>query len=169
SPDANLLDDGNPTNDDSFRINPPAGSGLKTASDDIMNIASLHTAGFKIVPYTVDDAAQMDKLVKLGVDGLISDRPDLLYQRVAAFDANGDGTPGDYLNADGTINAAKFDAQGHRGGRNLRPENTLPAMEVGLDNLMNTLETDQGITKDGIPILSHDPYIDTGKCRRADG
>ncbi len=32
-------------------------------------------------------------------------------------------------------------------------------MEAGLDNLMTTLETDCGITSDGIPILSHDPHI----------
>ena len=107
----------------------------------------------------------MTTLLKLGVDGLISDRPDLLHQAVAAFDANGDGTPGDYLNADGSVNPAKFDAEAHRGGRDLRPENTLPSMEVGLDNLVNTLETDQGITKDGVPVLSHDPYVDVGKCR----
>jgi glycerophosphoryl diester phosphodiesterase len=169
SPDANLLDDGDPTNDDSFRLDPPAGSGLAKASSDIMNVASLHTAGFKVVPYTVNDPAQMAKLLKLGVDGLISDRPDLEYQAIKAFDANGDGTPGDYLNTDGTVNADKFDAEAHRGGRNLRPENTLPSMEVGLDNLANTLETDNGITKDGVPVLSHDPYVDVGKCRKADG
>ena len=40
-----------------------------------------------------------------------------------------------------------------------------PSMEVGLDNLVTTLETDIHLTKDGVPVLSHDPYIDTGKCR----
>src|SRR5262249_43943911 len=63
----------------------------------------------------------------------------------------------------------KFDLEGHRGARNLRPENTLPAMEAGLDNLVTTLETDNHLTSDGVPILSHDPYIDTGKCRLANG
>ncbi|HEY6744223.1 MAG TPA: glycerophosphodiester phosphodiesterase family protein, partial [Mycobacteriales bacterium] len=134
-----------------------------------LNVATLHTAGFKVVPYTVDDPARMDALLRLGVDGLISDASDLLYQRVAAFDANGDGTPGDYLLPDGRIDRAKFDAEGHRGSRDLRPENTLPAFEAGLDNLMNTMETDTGITRDGVPVLSHDPYLDPTKCRNADG
>jgi glycerophosphoryl diester phosphodiesterase len=59
--------------------------------------------------------------------------------------------------------------EAHRGGRDLRPENTLPSMEVGLDNLVTTLETDNHLTRDGVPVLSHDPYVDTGKCRRTDG
>ena len=67
------------------------------------------------------------------------------------------------------IDINKFDAQAHRGGRDLRPENTLPSFEAGLDNLATTLETDTGITSDGVPIHSHDPYIEASKCRKADG
>jgi glycerophosphoryl diester phosphodiesterase len=111
----------------------------------------------------------MAALLKLGVKGIISDRSDLLYAAVKAFDANGDGTPGDYIGSDGLIDRTKFDAEGHRGSRDLRPENTLPAMEAGLDNLVTTLETDNGITKDGKLVLFHDPYVEAAKCRRADG
>ena len=169
SPDFNLLVDHNPATNVASRANPPAGSGVPAASSEILNVATLHTAGFKVVPYTADDPAIMDALLKLGVDGLISDDSDVLHQRVAAFDANGDGTPGDYLLPDGRIDPAKFSAQGHRGSRDLRPENTLPAFEAGLDNLMNTMETDTGITRDGVPVLSHDPFLDPTKCRNADG
>lgn len=169
SPDANLLLDGNPATVIPSRATPPAGSGVPAAGSEILNVATLHTAGFKVVPYTVDDPARMDALLRLGVDGLISDDSDLLYQRVAAFDANGDGTPGDYLLPDGRVDRARFDAEGHRGSRDLRPENTLPAFEAGLDNLMNTMETDTGITRDGVPVISHDPYVDPTKCRNADG
>jgi glycerophosphoryl diester phosphodiesterase len=169
SPDANLIADGDATTNDPFRLAPPAGSGLAPATSDLFDLGVLHTAGFKVVPYTVDDPARMDALIKLGVDGLISDRSDLLYAAVAKYDANGDGTPGDYLLPDGRIDPAKFDAQGHRGSRDLRPENTLPAMEVGLDNLVNTLETDFGLTKDGVPVIFHDPYVPAEKCRKADG
>jgi glycerophosphoryl diester phosphodiesterase len=169
SPTDELLDDGNAATGVANRAAPPAGSGLAPASSEIFNVKSLQTAGYKVVPYTVDTTARMNELLKLGVNGLISDRSDLLYAAVAAYDANGDGTAGDYLLPDGRIDPAKFDAEGHRGSRDLRPENTLPAMEAGLDNLVTTLETDFGLTKDGVPVLFHDPYIPAEKCRHADG
>ncbi|MDF3834625.1 esterase-like activity of phytase family protein, partial [Cupriavidus basilensis] len=143
--------------------------GLAKAVSDTLDLASLKAAGHSVVTWTVNDSTEMTTLLKAGVNGIISDRPDLLYAAVAAFDANGDGKPGDYLLADGQIDPAKFDAQGHRGARNLRPENTLPAMEAALDNLMTTLETDAGITLDGVAVLKHDPYIEAVKCRRMDG
>ncbi len=143
--------------------------GLTKAPSDTIDVASLKAAGHNVVTWTVNDPAEMTTLLKAGVNGIISDRPDLLYTAVANFDANGDGKPGDYLMPDGLINPARFDAQGHRGARNLRPENTLPAMEAALDNLMTTLETDAGITLDGAAVLKHDPYIEAVKCRRADG
>ena len=169
SPSFQLLKDGNPANDVESRTAPPAGSGLKAASSEIFDVASLQSAGFPVVPYTINDTPTMQALLKLGVKGIISDRSDLLLDAVSKYDANGDGEVGDYLGADGLIDINKFDAQGHRGSRNLRPENTLPAMEAGLDNLMTTLETDTGVTKDGTLVLNHDPYVQATKCRRADG
>jgi glycerophosphoryl diester phosphodiesterase len=144
---------------------PVGDTGLRAANDEIVRLSkspsapdfpSIQAAGYKVVTWTVDDAPRMVELLQLGVDGIISDRPDLLYQTVAAFDANGDGIPGDVLTADGLIDATKFDAQGHRGGRNLRPENTIPAYEVGLDNLVTTLEMDCGLTADDVPVMYHD-------------
>lgn len=169
SPDSDLIADGDTATGVPNRLAPPAGSGLPPASSEIIDVASLQAAGFPVVPYTVDDTPTMNRLLKLGVKGLISDRSDLLFKAVAAFDANGDGAAGDYLGADGLIDRAKFDAQGHRGSRNLRPENTLPAMEAGLDQLVTTLETDTGLTKDGTLVLFHDPYVEAAKCRRSDG
>ena len=40
----------------------------------------------------------MLELMRLGINGIISDRPDLLRQAVEEFDANGDGVAGDLLN-----------------------------------------------------------------------
>ncbi|WP_285499368.1 glycerophosphodiester phosphodiesterase family protein [Actinokineospora sp. NBRC 105648] len=42
------------------------------------DVAGLHRAGLKVVPYTVDDEPTMQRVIDLGVDGLISDDPDLL-------------------------------------------------------------------------------------------
>lgn len=41
-------------------------------------VTASHGAGLAVIPYTVDDPATMHHLVDLGVDGLITDRPDLL-------------------------------------------------------------------------------------------
>jgi glycerophosphoryl diester phosphodiesterase len=139
------------------------------ASSEIHDVAQLQAAGYQVVPYTINDSAEMARLMELGVDGIISDRTDLLYDVVASFDADGNGIAGDFLLPDGRIDQTKFDAQGHRGARNLRPENTIPAMEVALDDLMNTLEFDTGVTSDGVAVLNHDPVIEPQKCRMADG
>lgn len=169
-----MLKDGNTTNDHYARDSDVAapkstGAGLAPAASDIFDVAQLQNAGYPVVCWTVNDSARMTELLKLKLNGVISDRPDLLLAAVQAYDADGNGTAGDFMTADGLIDITKFDAQGHRGGRNLRPENTLPAMEVALDNLMTTLELDCGITSDGKPVLMHDPYISADKARRADG
>jgi glycerophosphoryl diester phosphodiesterase len=164
-----LVDDGNPATFVDHRAAPPAGAGLVPASSDIFDVKSIQSAGYPVVTWTVNETPRIVELMKLRVHGIISDRPDLLRQAVESFDANGDGIPGDWLDADGLNDRAAFDAQAHRGGRDLRPENTLPSMEAGLDNLVSTLETDSGITADGVPVLDHDPHVQAVKCRRADG
>jgi glycerophosphoryl diester phosphodiesterase len=52
-----------------------------------------------------------------------------------------------------------FDAEGHRGTRGLRPENTLPAFAKALEIGVSTLEMDTGITRDGQVIVSHEPVV----------
>jgi glycerophosphoryl diester phosphodiesterase len=142
---------------------PVGDTGLRAANDEFVRLTrspgdfpSIQAAGYKVVTWTIDDAPRMVELLQLGVDGMISDRPDLLYQTVAGFDTNNDGIPGDLLTSDGLIDPTKFDAQAHRGGRDLRPENTIPAYEVGLDSLMTTLEMDCGLTADNVPVMYHD-------------
>lgn len=142
---------------------------LPPASSALVDVALFARAGFEVVPYTVNDAAEMDRLLALGVAGLISDAPDLLYARVAAFDADGDGRGGDLLRPDGSIDAARFDAQGHRGARDLAPENTLVGFELALDHGMTTLELDVGVTADGVAVLCHEPELLPSKLRRLDG
>ena len=61
-----------------------------------------------------------------------------------------------------------FDAEGHRGGRGLLPENTLPAFETALDLGVTTLELDLHFTQDGEVVIWHDPILDDSKCRLPD-
>ncbi len=44
-------------------------------------LASAQAAGLAVVPWTVNDPADMAALIDLGVDGIITDRPDLLLER----------------------------------------------------------------------------------------
>lgn len=48
---------------------------------------------------------------------------------------------------------------GHRGAAGLAPENTLESLHIGLEAGADILEFDIRLTKDGIPVLSHDAKI----------
>jgi glycerophosphoryl diester phosphodiesterase len=52
-----------------------------------------------------------------------------------------------------------LEIQGHRGARGLKPENTLPSFEAALDAGAVSIETDVHLTRDGVPILAHDPVV----------
>lgn len=65
--------------------------------------------------------------------------------------------------------ALAFDLQAHRGGRGLRPENTLAAFEHALELGVTTLEMDVAITSDGVAVVSHDPALHAGLTRDAQG
>ncbi|KAK2462021.1 hypothetical protein APHAL10511_006484 [Amanita phalloides] len=58
-----------------------------------------------------------------------------------------------------------FDLQGHRGGRGDANENTLPSFAWGLISGVTTLELDNGLTKDGVPVVWHDESIVAEKCQ----
>ncbi len=74
-----------------------------------------------------------------------------------------------FLFATLAIPAAAFDLQGHRGARGLRPENTLVAFTFALATGVTTLETDLAVTKDGMLVLSHDPYLNPDLVRAPGG
>lgn len=48
---------------------------------------------------------------------------------------------------------------GHRGAKGLAPENTLAAIEAGIQAGADEVEIDVRVTSDNIPILWHDPTI----------
>ena len=62
-----------------------------------------------------------------------------------------------------------FDIEAHRGGRALRPENTLPAFANALSMGVDTLELDMAITKDGVVVVSHDRGLNPDLARAPDG
>jgi glycerophosphoryl diester phosphodiesterase len=63
----------------------------------------------------------------------------------------------------------KFDVQGHRGARGLRPENTIPAFLMALDSGVTTVELDLAITKDGQVVVSHEPWMSAAICLTPEG
>lgn len=62
------------------------------------------------------------------------------------------------------IYTPRFDVQGHRGARGLRPENTVEAFITGLDMGVTTLEMDLAVTKDKQLVVSHEPWMSAGIC-----
>ncbi|MFW2383930.1 MAG: glycerophosphodiester phosphodiesterase family protein [Acidimicrobiales bacterium] len=45
-------------------------------------ITDAHDIGLEVIPWTVNDPVEMDELILLGVDGIITDRPDLLLESI---------------------------------------------------------------------------------------
>src|SRR3982074_2217666 len=122
-----------------------------------VNVAELQKAGFKIIPWTTNDPTKIRALINLRVDGIISDYPDRL-QQVLAEEKPAHSQPAAYSRPVGVSS--------HRGGRGLRPENTLPSFESGLDHLATTLETDTGVTTDHVSLIWHDQFLSPEPCRR---
>ena len=123
-------------------------------------VKQLQAMGVRIVPWTTDEPETMRAVIRMGVDGLISDRPDLLMQVLREERAS---------SPEAAARLKGFDAEGHRGGRGLRPENTLPAFEAGMDQGITTIETDSGVTRDKVSFIWHDQFLNPQSCRRQDG
>jgi glycerophosphoryl diester phosphodiesterase len=62
----------------------------------------------------------------------------------------------------------KFDLQGHRGARGLKPENTIPAFIEALNYGVTTVELDVVITKDLQVVVSHEPWMAAAICLKPD-
>jgi len=128
---------------------------------ELVPVKELQAQGIRIVPWTTNDPEMMRVFIQRGVDGLITDRPDLLQQVLAEERTKADAATLQRLST--------FDVDAHRGGCGLRPENTLPSFESGLDELITTIETDTGVSTDHISTIWHDQYYSPEACRRVDG
>lgn len=62
-----------------------------------------------------------------------------------------------------------IEVQGHRGCRGLLPENSLQAFAKAVDLGVHTLELDLAVSKDGIVVVSHEPYMNPVICYKPDG
>ncbi len=126
-------------------------TGTRTISPDhrwltsAEQVKALHTAGFRVVPWTVNEPARMEELLRWNVDGIITDRPDL----GAAVRDGGKAL------------------HGHRGARGLAPEETPLAFALGLDAGATVLEFDLTATADDEALVWHDPSLAPPKCPRA--
>ena len=58
---------------------------------------------------------------------------------------------------------------GHRGARAVLPENTLPAFEYAIDQGVDAIEMDVMLSKDDVPVISHDPILNLAICRSPSG
>jgi glycerophosphoryl diester phosphodiesterase len=45
---------------------------------DALRVEQAHALGLRVVPWTVNETADMERLLESGVDGMITDRPDVL-------------------------------------------------------------------------------------------
>lgn len=61
------------------------------------------------------------------------------------------------------------EVQGHRGCRGLLPENSLQGFIKAVDLGVHTLELDLAVSKDGIVVVSHEPYMNPIICYKPDG
>jgi glycerophosphoryl diester phosphodiesterase len=128
-----------------------------------VHVAALQAAGFRVIPWTTDTAGNMRALIALHVDGIITDYPNVLQTVLAEERAAAKNNPAQLAYLD------TFVVSAHRGGRGLRPENTLPSFEDGLDHLATELETDTGVSTDHVSLIWHDQFYNPLSCRRADG
>lgn len=51
----------------------------------------------------------------------------------------------------------------------MRPENTLPAFEYAIVNGVDAIELDMQVTKDGVIVISHDPFVNPEHCVTSGG
>jgi len=67
------------------------------------------------------------------------------------------------------LQAQQLDIQGHRGARGILPENSIPGFLAALDSGATTIEIDVVVSKDGLIVVSHEPYMNHKICLNKEG
>ena len=62
--------------------------------------------------------------------------------------------------------AARPLVHGHRGARAVLPENTIPVFQYAIQAGADAVEMDVAVSSDNLPVISHDPHIDSGMAIR---
>lgn len=75
------------------------------------------------------------------------------------------GTPASHVAATGVFGTLRGPGQpglvaAHRGDVAVGPENTMPALEAALAGSSHFVETDVQLTRDGVPVLFHDHWLE---------
>jgi glycerophosphoryl diester phosphodiesterase len=64
-------------------------------------------------------------------------------------------------------NHRSIGVHGHRGARAALPENTLEGFRYAIAAGVDAIEMDVAITRDDVPVVSHDPWLPGGRPIRA--
>lgn len=67
------------------------------------------------------------------------------------------------------VNYDVFDLEAHRGGRDVRPENTLYSYAYAIELGATSIECDMQLTKDGHIVMSHNPILNSDITRDENG
>lgn len=67
------------------------------------------------------------------------------------------------------VNYNVFDLEAHRGGRDVRPENTLYSYAYAIELGATSIECDMQLTKDGQIVMSHNPILNSDITRDENG
>lgn len=62
-----------------------------------------------------------------------------------------------------------IEVQGHRGCCGLMPENTIESFEKAIELGVHTIELDVAVSKDGIVVVSHEPFMSRTTCLDVEG
>ena len=75
----------------------------------------------------------------------------------------------DISTTDAKVNYDVFDLEAHRGGRDVRPENTLYSYAYAIELGATSIECDMQLTKDGQIVMSHNPILNSDITRDENG
>ncbi len=122
------------------------GDGTFVPYVDRADIRRAHVAGLKVVPWTVNDRATMAHFMAIGVDGLITDRPDVLRDLMAE---RGYRLPKAYTASDAGVVHALPNAHAHNDYEHDRP------LQDALAQGFTSVEADVWLV-DGELLVAHD-------------